>query len=641
MDNISSPSEIAQVDKLLNELDRFSKLDIQPSKFYSELLRRLNHVVGSSISWVVHASSESKWHVLAFEGEESPLDCCGWLSNELSKHSQVLPVQISQRDLSGAWIGISLRSIGWTSGGIIIRLPATIPVAAEAGVAEVLSAFCEIANSFQLNEPTQRWESLRGPLRAISNEIVTCENHTAASRTFVNGVRSLLDADRVSLVRSNNGSGTRVQQNVSVLAISNAALVNTSSPVVQELLAAAKSIMISPNPNEAIANLAKQHEMASAIAIPLSSSSDEADENDSKLNLPANQELLIVEWANSDRYYSAASIIADVVPRLTDAWNHNHRAARVPARVRKLFNRSQTWNGRVKQVIWFCFGMVALAYFLSNSELSIRGVGTLQPKTQRFLFAPADGYVDSIFVKDGEQVLQDQIIARINSPALQIELNRIDAEIELVEEMKSGFNITINQLQSNDEKSILLGGQIAGEIKELEKKHESLLTQRELILKEQQRLELRSPISGTVIAWDLESQLESRPVKLGDALFRIANVGLDREQWRIEVPVADWESGYVSNAMVKAFEKSNPMKVTFALPSTPRETWTGTLESSGSSLYSYQGSQHLDFYVQLDEAIPEPRIGTTAIVSFPCGSSPRWFIWTRAMIDAIHRRFWF
>jgi hypothetical protein len=641
MDKISRPNEIAQVDQLLNELDRLSKLDIQPSKFYSELLRRLNHIVGSSVSWVVHASSESKWHVLACEGEQSQLDCCGWLTNELKKQPTAIPVQISQRDPSGAWIGVSLRPIGWTSGGIIIRLPASSPVAADAGIAEMLSAFCEIANSFQLNEPTQRWESLRGPLRAIANEIVTSENQATASRAFVNGVRSLLDADRVSLIRNNSGLNTRVQQDVSVLAISNATLINTSSPVVQDLLAAAKSIIISPNPNQPLANLAKQHDMASAIAIPIAISSDNANEHSSNSSRSENQDLLIIEWAVSDRYHSAALVIADVIPRLSDAWTHNQQAVRVPARVRHFFEQLQSSNGFVKKFFWLCMGIGTLAYLLSHSELSIRGVGTLQPTTQRFLFAPADGYVESIFVKDGEQVLQDQIIARINSPALNIEQNRIDSEIELIEEMKSGFNVTLNQLQSNDEKSILLGGQLAGEIKELEKKHESLLTQRELILKEQKRMELRSPISGTVIAWDLESQLESRPVKLGDTLFRIADIGPVREQWRIEVPVADWESGYISNAMEKSSEKSSSMKVTFALPSTPRETWTGTLVNSGSSLYSYQGSQHLDFYVQLDEAIPEPRIGTTAIVSFPCGSSPRWFIFSRAMLDAIHRRFWF
>jgi hypothetical protein len=641
MDNLSSPSEIAKVDQLLNELDRFSKLDIEPSKFYSELLRRLNHVVGSSVSWVVHASSESKWHVLACEGEESPFDCCGWLSHEHRKREQLLPVQVSQRDPSGAWIGISLRSIGWTSGGIIIRLPASIPAAADSGIAELLSAFCEIANSFQLNGPIQRWESLRGPLRLIANEIISSDNQDQASRTLVNGLRALLDADRVAMVRSITRGGPRRPNDVSVLAISNATLVNTSSPIVQELLAAAKSIMVSQNPNDTLANLAKQQSMASAIAIPLSSSSNEVAGNTSKEIKCENQELLIVQWADSDRYFNAASFIADVVPRVSDAWTHNQHTTRTPAKIREFFERSRISNGRFKYAIWLCIGIGALFYFLSKSELTIRGLGTLQPTKQRFLFAPADGYLESIFVKDGDQVVQDQIIARINSPALQIEQNRIDAEIELVEEMKSGFNVSINQLQSNDEKSILLGGQIAGEIKELEKKRESLLTQRELIQREQKRLELRSPISGTIIAWDLESQLESRPVKLGDALFRIADIGPDKNQWRIEVPVADWESGYVSGAMEKAAENSKPVKVTFALPSTPRKTWVGTLVSSSSSLYGYQGSQHLDFFVQLDETIPEPRIGKTAIVSFPCGRSPRWFIWTRAMLDAIHRRFWF
>lgn len=641
MDNISNPGEIARIDLLLNELEHFSKLDIQPTKFYSELLRRLNHVVGSPVAWVVHASSESKWHVLACEGDEAQLDCCRWLSEQWEKQLQTLPVRIIQRDLDGAWLAVSLRPIGWSCGGIIVRLPPTIPVASDSGLAEIVSAFCEIASSFQLNGPAQRWETLRIPLRLIANDISTSHNQETASRAFVNGVRSLLDADRVSLVRDNLGGGALGKHDFTVLSISNAAKVNTNSPIVQEIVTAVKSIASSENPNEALALLAKQHNMAAAIAIPIARLSDSSVANAARKLESNRQDSLLVQWADADRYHRAVSVIADVVPRLSDAWILNQYTIRVPARIRAFFNRSQSWQARYKQAISLCILFSAIVFFFSRTQLNVRGIGTLQPTTQRFLFAPADGYIETIFVKDGEQVKPDQLIVTINSPSLQLEINRIESEIQLVEEMRSGFDVTINQLQSNDEKSVLLGGQLAGEIKELEKKRESLITQRNLVHKEQERLELRSPIQGTVIAWELESQLENRPVKLGDTLFRIAHVGPNRDQWRIEVPVADWESGYVSSAMELASEKTDPMKVTFALPATPRKTWLGTVIGSGTSLYSYQGSQHLDFYVKLDESIPDPRIGTSAIVSFPCGNSPRWFVWTRAIIDAIHRRFWF
>jgi len=280
-------------------------------------------------------------------------------------------------------------------------------------------------------------------------------------------------------------------------------------------------------------------------------------------------------------------------------------------------------------------------FFNMTTQLTIRSRGTLEPTNQRFVFAPADGYVDEIFVTDGQLVEQGQPIAKLASPSLQLELGRIDSEIRLVDEMRAGLDVTINQLQSNDDQSIVLGSQLAGEVKELEKKRESLVNQRELLTKEQRRLELVSPIDGTVISWDIEKQMESRPVKLGDTLFRIAELKAEKNQWRIEVPVVDWESGYVSEALRESIEADTTLKVTFALPSSPRRTWTGTVERSALSLHNDQGIQHLDFFVNLDEAVPSPRIGTSAIVSFPCGNHRRWFVWSRSIIDSIHRRFWF
>jgi hypothetical protein len=644
MENINNPSEIARIDQLLNELDQFSKSAPQPSQFYAELLRRLNHLVGSQIAWLVHASTDSTWHILAREGEEAGVDSCNWLSEQSKKHSEALPERLMQRDSSGVWLGVSLRPIGWDSGGIVVRLLPTTPPAADLGLLEILSAFCEITNSFVLNNTIIRWESLRAPLRSIANEIAGSQSEDIAARILVNGVRSTLDADRVTLIRKSNALRGIARSHFTVLAISNATTVNKNSPIVHELLNAAKSIETSENGNDALAILAKQHQMAATIAVPIAKLVQESEATSvltsSQTTKSSIQDTMIVQWAQSDRYHRAASVIADVVPRLSDAWNDNQRVVSVPAKVRAFFLRAPSLTKRSQQVLWLSLIIAGLVFFFSSAELNIRGTGTLQPTTQRFLFAPADGYIEEIFVKDGEQVSTNQLIATINSPTLQLEINRIDAEIELVDEMKSGFELTINQLQSSDEKSVLLANQLAGEIKELEMKRESLVTQRNLIQSERQRLKLLSPTQGTIIAWDIESQLENRPVKQGDTLFRIADVGPESQHWRIEVPVADWESGYVSKSLDLATEKSQPMKVQFALPSEPRKTWEGSVTGSGTSLYSHQGSQHLDFYVQLDKPIPNPRIGTSAIVSFPCGNCPRWFVWTRAMLDAIHRRFW-
>jgi len=650
MDKINGLFDIERLDRLLNELERFANVELRPLHFYRELLRRLNHVLGSRTAWIVQATSESQWSVLAVEGpphegDESAVDACQWLASQSLAQQSLqglnaetgIPFNIAERDSSGVWLGASLRAIGWISGGIIVRLPSTIPPASESGLSEILSAFSEIADKYQQKKVIERLDRLNGPLRSIANEIQTSPDKEISARNFVNGACLLLDADRVSLLETPTKN---LSASNKVLAISHAVKVDPSVPIVEEILRAFRLFPNTANPNQVLEALSIQQKMAATIAIPLAINRQTVTTR-SPVPPIKNQYLLLIQWADSERYQGAASAITDVVPWLSDAWGHNQTTLRVPSRVRSLFDRVPSWTHNVKRLLLLLGAVATLLFFSMTTQLTIRSRGTLEPTNQRFIFAPADGYVDEIFVTDGQLVEQGQPIAKLASPSLQLELGRIDSEIRLVDEMRVGLDVTINQLPSNDDQAIVLGSQLAGEVKELEKKRESLVNQRELLKNEQLRLELLSPIDGTVISWDIEKQLDSRPVKLGDTLFRIAELSEDKGQWRIEVPVVDWESGYVSEALRDSIEADTTLKVTFALPTSPRQTWRGTVNRSALSLHNDQGSQHLDFFISLDQAVPSPRIGTSAIVSFSCGNYRRWFVWSRTIIDAIHRRFWF
>lgn len=645
MDKLSDQFDIERLDRLFIELERFASVEQRPLHFYRELLRRINHVLDSRTAWLVQATSESQWSVFAVEGlpsegNESDDDACQWLAKQYLHVNNLgtdIPAIIAERDSTGVWLGASLRTIGWNSGGIIVRLPSTIPSASEAGLSEILRAFCEIAGKYQQSKVFERLDRINGPLRLIANEIQTSPSKEIAARNFVNGACLLLDADRVSLLEA---TPENVSAGFKVLAISHAVKVDPSSPIVEEILGAFRLFADAGNPNKALEALSIQQKMAATIAVPLTVNSGTS--ADQAVVPPSmSSYLLLVQWADSERYHGAASAVKDVVPWLTDAWRHSQSMLRVPARIRSLFERVPSWSHRVQRLSVVVAAAATLVFFSMSTQLTIRSHGTLEPTTQRFVFAPADGYVDEIFIGDGQLVKQGQPIAKLVSPSLQLELSRIDAEIRLVDEMRAGLDVAINQLQSNDDRSVVLGSQLAGEVKELEKKRESLTNQRELLAKEQLRLELISPINGNIISWDIEKQLDGRPVKQGDTLFRIAEIDADKNQWQIVVPVVDWESGYVSEALRKSIEADTSLKVTFALPSSPRKTWNGTINRSALTLHNDQESQQLDFYVSLDEAVPSPRIGTTAIVSIPCGMHQRWFVWSRTILDAIHRRFWF
>ena len=329
-----------------------------------------------------------------------------------------------------------------------------------------------------------------------------------------------------------------------------------------------------------------------------------------------------------DRYLANAAKIEPMLPWLTDAWQGRSRPV----------NRSVLRSKLLKWIsVAVCLGG-GIIYFMSPTELVILAQGTLQASEQRFVFAPAEGYVDKIYVADGQIVQSGEVVATISSPPLQLQVNQIAAEIGLTDQKRAGLNITLNQLKPADDPTNLTDSRLAGEVQELEARRANLVEQKQLLDREQERLQLRSPIDGTVIAWEVEKYLENRPVRRGDTLLRIA--ALD-QQWRLESTVADWESGYVVEAYGAMQAEHKSLAVEYVLASSPGVKRTGNVLSISSTMLDVDGGQHLEVMVEPDEMQESRRLGTSVTVSIPCGRFPRWFVWTRSILDAVHRRFWF
>ena len=270
--------------------------------------------------------------------------------------------------------------------------------------------------------------------------------------------------------------------------------------------------------------------------------------------------------------------------------------------------------------------------------MTILSQGTLQPSEQRIVFAPAEGFVDTIHVADGQRVQPGEVVATISSPQLQLQINQVTAEIGLVDQKREGLNITLNQLKPADDPANLTGSRLAGEVQELEARRANLVEQKQLLDREGERLELRSPIDGTVIAWDVERYLENRPVRRGEPLLRIAAL---EHQWRLESTVVDWESGYVVEARRAMLAQNKALEIEFVLASSPQKRRAGRVILIGNTMTDVGGSQQLDVIVYPDTALDYPRLGTSVTVSIPCGKFPRWFVWTRSILDAVRRRFWY
>lgn len=419
----------------------------------------------------------------------------------------------------------------------------------------------------------------------------------------------MIDADRVSLLHQD-----KKEKNGGVLAISGNPNFDARSDIVIALNQLTLSCDLGTVSKEQLARLASQTGSTSAVAVSIAKTAESS-------------HYLVLEWAEMDRYVATSESMPWILPWLIDSWQ-----LRSPPVGRRL------WHSRLLRwaIASICL-LGCIVYLAIPTELTIHSQGTLQPSEQRFVFSPAEGFVDKIQVSDGQRVQAGDVVAILSSPSLQMQFTQVVSEIGLVEQKRDGLNITLNQLKSADDQSNLLGSRLAGEVQELEAKRANLIDQKALLEREQERLQLRSPIQGTVIAWEVEKYLENRPVRRGDTLFRIAAL---ENQWQLESTVVDWESGYVIEAYQTMLANNKPFIVEFVVASSPQEGRKGRIAKFGNSMLDVDGSQQLEMTIVPDSRVASPRLGTSVTVSIPCGQFPRWFVWTRSILDAVRRRFW-
>lgn len=144
----------------------------------------------------------------------------------------------------------------------------------------------------------------------------------------------------------------------------------------------------------------------------------------------------------------------------------------------------------------------------------------LQPVLRRFIAAPYDGILEKSFVKSGDLVAADEVVAHLDGRQLRIELSGLKAELDGAKKRRESTLAQGDIAQSQIAKSEMqrLGSKIA-------------------ILQQQLgNLEVRSPIEGIVVAGDLE-KAEGAPLQMGQTLFEIGP--LDKMLAEIHIPESE------------------------------------------------------------------------------------------------------
>jgi multidrug efflux pump subunit AcrA (membrane-fusion protein) len=267
-------------------------------------------------------------------------------------------------------------------------------------------------------------------------------------------------------------------------------------------------------------------------------------------------------------------------------------------------------------------------------ELTIPARGTLQPTEQHDLFASSDGIVRSLHVAHGERVGSGQLLVTLEDPALELRASEVAGQLRTAQQQlqtvraqrlspATAAQDSLEDLQlATHQQQLLL--QIAG-----------LQLQQQIVARQRDQLQIRSPIDGTVVSWEVDRQLRNRPVRRG---HRLLSVSEPDGPWRLELWVGDRDIAHVL-AHREQLAKS-PQEVEFLLATDSRRTYRAVL--ADVSLVTQQNQQP---EVRVTANLPAEqtlvkRAGATVRAKIHCGKRSAAYVWGRSLYDSL-RTWWF
>lgn len=671
-----------QLDQLLDELEDLARSDLPSSQFLAVLLQRLSSTISAQLAAVMLPADGEQWWPLASSGQSPQAPQVERaIANQLAQAEANNHRSLAGRQAGEAWLAVPLRPGNFDKGYLLVTHTTDIPQSAVDGLVEVLAAFAEVLQVRQHRElegfMDKTWDQVQGLCLQLSQ----APSHEQAAAWLVNGLARSLDAARVSVLNSAPRSTPRVQavsgipkfsaasDSIRGLQATAAELKRSGKPLLRQQpsqSAATSEAMPGGEPTTATESLPTSESLPAIaadgcfanllglrLAAHASATSTASPQAVHGPQDPAHW--LIIEYQTHTDMVRSLARLPHVLPAVAVAWEQQLRWLRLPKLARSLaFGAIPSLRLRLRRLTWpLLIALLLLIVWALQLPypLTVEAEGAYEPVVSRAIYAADDGFVAELLVEDGTTVASGDPLVRVRSPALELRIEQATGELRGVIEETSGIRIAINQLDPEASEALNNQSRLASKIIELETKHEYLQRQIDMLQTQHDRLLLRSPIDGTVVAKDLQRHLTGRPVRRGDALFSIVDLA---GPWQIRVHVADRDSDYLRTyygshqSLEHSEAAASPLRTTnstlaFTLISNPAERWSAKIRSIAEQVENRHG-QGCYVEVRADVA-SDQRIGAHAGAGvhafFTCGSQPLWFVWSRPLVEAVQRKLWF
>jgi multidrug resistance efflux pump len=280
--------------------------------------------------------------------------------------------------------------------------------------------------------------------------------------------------------------------------------------------------------------------------------------------------------------------------------------------------------------------VVALVFV--PAELRLEGKGTLEPVHRRDVFAGIDGVVEEVAdgIEHGMQVKDGQLLVTLRNTDVEVAIADLLGRKASSQEQLASVERSLlkNTTISPDERT-----RLEGQKEQFEQEVRSFDNQLALYRDKKRSLQVKSPIEGVVVTWQVRDRLLLRPVEKGQVLLSVAD---KTGPWELEVHMPDDRLGHVNRAAAEAAQAGRELRVDYVLATDPGTRHTGAVKEihEQAEVHGEEGNTVL-VRVTIDPSRHEKEelgAGASVTARIFCGKRSLGYVWFHDVLSFIQTR---
>ena len=343
--------------------------------------------------------------------------------------------------------------------------------------------------------------------------------------------------------------------------------------------------------------------------------------------------VLVVEWFSATTFAGGKRARVELVAEhgkvaIANAIEHTTMPLYV---VTNLLSKSKvlTTARNLPKTVLALVAFVALCFALAfvRIDLRLEGKGTLEPVHRRDVFAEIEGIVEQLEpgLKHGSEEKEGELLAVLRNTDLEVAVTDVLGRKASSEEQLAATRRALLEDKglSSDERN-----RMAGRAAQLRREIESLDTQLRLYEAKKKDLEVRSPIDGMIVTWQVRDRLLFRPVERGQVLMSVAD---KTGEWELEIHMPDDRLGHINRALVEAQAEGRQLEVDYIVATDPGTRHYGMVEEihEQAEVRGEQGNTVL-VRITIDPTNHEKEelgAGATVTARVNCGPHAMGYVW--------------